>query len=87
MKEATPWYVYVLWSERLGRTYVGISTEPTRRLAQHNGERAGGARATRGGRPWVIGACYGPFEDRGTASRVEIQVKALRGRARLAHAG
>lgn len=77
------WFVYVLWSESRGRTYVGISTEPERRLAQHNGERPGGARATRGGRPWVIGACYGPYADRSQASREELRVKALRGRSRM----
>ena len=82
MPDAT-WFVYVLWSESRGRTYVGISTDPERRLAQHNGERPGGARATRGGRPWVIGARYGPYPDRSQASREELRVKALRGRQRL----
>lgn len=77
------WFVYVLWSERLGRTYVGITTEPERRLAQHNGERAGGARATRGGRPWALGAVFGPYPDRGAATREELRVKARRGRARM----
>lgn len=79
----TEWFVYVLWSERLARTYVGITTALDRRLAQHNGERPGGARATRGGRPWSLATCYGPYADRGAASRVELQVKRLRGRARL----
>lgn len=80
------WFVYVLWSETAGRTYVGISTEPDRRLAQHNGQRVGGARATRAGRPWVIGACYGPYPDRAAASREELRVKTLRGRQRLSAA-
>ena len=81
------WHVYVLWSDALGRTYVGITTEPERRLAQHNGERPGGARATRSGRPWRIGVLYGPFQDRSAASRAERAVKALRGPRRLAWTG
>ena len=78
------WTCYVLWSERLQRTYVGITTDLDRRLAQHQGERAGGARSTRAGRPWMLAATYGPYPDRAEASRVERRIKALRGRARLA---
>ena len=77
------WVVYVLLSERLGRTYVGITTDLSRRLDQHNGIRPGGARATRAGRPWVAAAQYGPYETRSKAQQIEHQVKKLRGRARL----
>ena len=79
----TPWFAYVLWSERLRRSYVGITTDLARRFAQHQGLRAGGARATRAGRPWRMAACYGPFEDRGAASRAEYQIRRRRGRARF----
>ena len=82
--EGRRWQVYVLVSERLGRTYVGITTDADRRLAQHNGERAGGARATRAGRPWRLGALHGPYESRGQAQRVESALKKVRGRRRLA---
>ena len=77
------WFVYVLASKRSARTYVGITTDPTRRLAQHNGERPGGARTTRAGRPWRLAARYGPYAGRGEALRVEHAVKKLRGRRRL----
>lgn len=70
-----------------GRTYVGIALEVERRLAQHNGEARGGARATRAGRPWRVGAVYGPFAGRGDALRAELAVKRLRGPRRLAWAG
>lgn len=80
------WFVYVLLSVR-GRTYVGISREPERRLSQHNGQRRGGARATRAGRPWSLEAVHGPYRTRGRALRVEARLKQLRGRRRLAWQG
>ena len=81
------WVVYVLVSESSGTTYVGTTLDLERRLAQHNGDQPGGAKATRGGRPWELGARSGPFADRGEAQRVEHQVKRLRGRQRLSWSG
>ncbi len=78
------WTVYALVSADSGRVYVGVTTDLTRRLSQHNGERPGGARATRGGRPWTLGASWGPYEERGRAQVVEHSVKRLRGAERLA---
>lgn len=80
---APPWTVYVLWSPSRMRTYVGITTDVERRLRQHNGDLVGGARSTRAGRPWSVGARYGPFVDRSRASRAERALKRVRGRARL----
>jgi len=77
------WSVYVLISETIERTYVGIALDPERRLAQHNGEAPGGARSTRAGRPWCLAVTYGPFADRGEAQRAEHQLKRRRGSARL----
>ncbi|MEE8508486.1 MAG: GIY-YIG nuclease family protein [Myxococcota bacterium] len=77
------WLVYVLVSSAGRRTYVGITTDPERRLAQHNGVRKGGARTTRRGRPWRIGALYGPCGSRAEAQRLERRLKKLRGEARL----
>ena len=81
------WRVYVLSSERLQRTYVGITTDLDRRLAQHNGEKTGGARATRAGRPWTVATTYGPYETRSEATRIERRVKKLRGKKRLQFEG
>lgn len=78
-----PWFVYVLVS-CTGRTYVGIALDVERRLRQHNGEVAGGARATRGGRPWRVGQVVGPLPDRGRAQALEHRLKRRRGQARLA---
>ena len=73
----------MLVSEASGATYVGVSIDPARRLAQHNGLTPGGAKSTRGARPWSIGATFGPYALRGEAQQVEHRVKRLRGRARL----
>jgi len=82
-----PWLVYVLVSESGCGTYVGITTELERRLEQHNGAAPGGARTTTRGRPWKVGATYGPLATRPEAQRVEHQVRRLRGRERLAWSG
>jgi predicted GIY-YIG superfamily endonuclease len=76
------WVVYVLIS-RSGRTYVGLTDDLRRRIAAHNGEGNGGAKSTRAGRPWRVGAVYGPLPTRGAAQRLEYALKRLRGRRRL----
>lgn len=48
------WFVYVLYSVKSGKLYTGITTDPERRLWEHNGGNRKGAKATRAGRPWVI---------------------------------
>ena len=77
------WFVYVLRSKAKRRTYVGVALDPQRRLLQHNGELAGGAKSTRAGRPWELGALYGPYTCRGDAQRAERLVKSLRGSKRF----
>lgn len=42
----TSFYCYLLCTESGAQTYVGATTDPERRLRQHNGELSGGARAT-----------------------------------------
>lgn len=77
------WYVYVLTSTVAKRTYVGIAHDPYARLAEHNGELPGGAKATRGWRPWVMGRIYGPIPSRSEALQLEHRVKQEEGSARL----
>lgn len=81
------WILYVLVSDDETRTYVGITNDLPRRLEQHNGERPGGAKATRFGRPWSVGATFGPYPTRGRAQAAEHRLKRRAGRQRLdAHA-
>ena len=48
-------YCYVLYNiKQPQRTYVGYTTNPTRRLRQHNGLLSGGARATNGQGEWAF---------------------------------
>ncbi|MBP8810947.1 MAG: GIY-YIG nuclease family protein [Kofleriaceae bacterium] len=76
------WFVYILCSAG-GRTYVGVTTDVARRVRQHNGELAGGARATRAHRPWQIGRVHGPVATRAAAQKLEAAVKRRRGALRL----
>jgi predicted GIY-YIG superfamily endonuclease len=72
------WSVYLLSCGR--RTYVGSTTNPERRLRQHNREIVGGARATRVHAPnWKIVLYVTGFPNRSSACRWE---KLIKGRAR-----
>ena len=47
--------VYCLESvAKPGRVYVGMTNNMPRRLRQHNGQLQGGARTTKGNRPWRV---------------------------------
>lgn len=73
------WHVYLVECAD-GTLYCGVTTDPARRLAQHNGELAGGARYTRARRPVRLLAAV-PCAGRPEAQRLEAAVKALpRGR-------
>ena len=81
-EEAARWWVYLLESTARRRTYIGIACDVDKRLRQHNGELAGGARSTRSGRPWSVARRLGPYASRSVASRVEHFWKKAKGRQR-----
>jgi putative endonuclease len=81
-----PWFVYLLYSVSTGRIYTGISTDPQRRLQEHNGQGTRGAKATRAGRPWHI-ARVERCESRSEALQREREIKGLPKKVKLLLAG
>ena len=69
------WSVYILRCAD-DTLYTGVARELSKRLAQHNGELAGGPKYTRGRRPvellWSDGA-----PDRSSAQQREAAIKKL----------
>jgi predicted GIY-YIG superfamily endonuclease len=91
-KRSKHYWVYVIQSEqkRYGKNgkelpgffYVGMTTDPTRRLREHNGLYANGKEGNpKGGkytskhRPWVARACFGPYASRSEALKAEYKLK------------
>jgi len=91
-KRSKHYWVYVIQSEqkRYGKNgkelpgffYVGMTTDPTRRLREHNGLYANGKEGNPNGgkytskhRPWVARACFGPYASRSEALKAEYKLK------------
>ena len=71
-------YVYVLANEDdPARFYVGVTTDPERRLHEHN---TGKSIHTNKYKPWELSVCIG-FADRTKALRFERYLKSGSGRA------
>lgn len=71
-----PWYCYLLTTTARDKTYVGVTPDLNRRLAQHNGERAGGAKATHG-KTWIRLCHVSGFPDHRAALQFEWRWKQL----------
>ena len=80
--DAGPWHVYLLRCAD-GSLYAGITTDLERRLAEHNGQRPGGARYTRVRRPVELARALA-CADRAAATRLECALKALDRRRKAA---
>ncbi len=81
-----PWFVYILRCAD-DTLYTGITTDVGRRIDEHNGGKAPGARYTRGRRPVVL-AYSEEAASRAAASRREAAIKQLdrAGKLVLCHA-
>lgn len=66
-------FVYAILNAA-GTVYTGQTTDLERRLAQHNGEKPGGAKFTRGRGPWRL-VHVEEFEDVGEALKRERAIK------------
>ena len=69
------YYLYLLHCAD-GTLYTGVTTDPVRRLAQHNGEKSGGAKYTAARRPVKLCALWST-DTRAAAQRAEYRVKQL----------
>lgn len=67
------WYVYLLQCAD-GTLYCGVTTNMARRLDEHNGLKAGGAKYTRTRRPVRVELCVAQ-PDRASACRLECRVQ------------
>jgi putative endonuclease len=73
--EAVAWCVYMLRCAD-GSLYTGITTDVVRRVAEHNGDGAAGARYTRSRRPVAL-VYVEPADTRAEALRREAAIKRL----------
>jgi len=64
-------FVYVLYSDRTGKRYIGYATDLKKRLKEHN---AGGVKSTKSGLPWQVIA-YKEYSSRSEARWVEMSLK------------
>jgi len=69
---------YLLVSQDERRTYIGATVNFERRLRQHNGILAGGAKATHAGRPWSPAATLSGLRSWKHALQVEYRWKHAR---------
>ncbi|MES2605955.1 MAG: GIY-YIG nuclease family protein [Pseudomonadota bacterium] len=72
MTVATPWFVYMLRT-RAGSLYTGITTDVSRRLAEHSAGKLG-ARSLRGKGPLEL-VWHCEATDRSSASKLEAALK------------
>ena len=69
-------YVYILFSEKLNKYYIGACNDINRRLYEHN---IGHSKFTATGIPWKI-KYHESFEDLITAKKREAQIKRMKSR-------
>jgi putative endonuclease len=76
------WYVYIVRCAD-GTLYTGVAIDVPRRMLEHNGKRANGARYTRSRRPVKL-VYQEPATNRSAACKLEYRIKRLSRRDKLA---
>jgi structure-specific endonuclease subunit SLX1 len=76
------WYNYIIFNVNSTKTYVGSTVNITRRFRQHNGEIAGGAKATRNKGPWNYICIMEGFTGKIDALKCEWKIKHPTGKRR-----
>jgi putative endonuclease len=70
------YFVYILWSDHKQQKYVGLSSNPSKRLSEHN---TGKTKSTKSGIPWKI-LYIERFDTRVDARKREKYFKTAAGR-------
>jgi putative endonuclease len=65
------YFVYILWSDRLQKFYVGSTQDIENRIKEHN---SGEAKFTSKGKPWIL-VWKIELENRLEAVRLELKIK------------
>lgn len=69
-------FVYILFSQKLNKYYVGSTTDIDRRIAEHN---RGKDKFTKTGIPWVL-VYSGAFAELKSARQRELYIKKMKSR-------
>jgi len=72
-------YVYILYSNKLSKRYIGLSDDLKRRLQEHNN---GNCKFTSSGIPWKL-IYYEVFKSKKDARNEELFLKSGKGRERI----
>jgi putative endonuclease len=70
------YHVYVLWSDKLKKRYIGFTEDLNKRFKEHNTSKTD---FTKSGIPWII-IYHETYEDKGSARKREIFLKSGQGR-------
>ena len=69
-------YIYILYSESADKYYIGHTSEPSRRLEEHNNAIKNSY--TSKYRPWVMKGCFQVSESRSEARMIENYLKKMK---------
>ena len=75
------YYIYILYSSVSDKFYVGYSTDPQRRLIEHNTKPFN--TYTSKHRPWMLKACFECSKDEKETMRIERFIKKQKSRKLL----